>query len=74
MEEYKSEVDMSDFSNVHNYTDDCCTCTICAQCGYRFHRCDDVVRVKQTGDVIHRGCFTDYAEDSIGEMCDVLYF
>lgn len=73
VEEYKDEIDVSEFIK-ENYSYECCTCTVCAQCGYRFYEGDDVVSVKQTGDVVHRECFTDYAEDSINELCDTLYF
>ncbi len=44
--------------------------TICAQCGYRFIRGDIILRVHQTGDMIHKDCFMDYADDNVEEMCD----
>ena len=73
LEEYKEDFDVLKFVEVANYSQDCCTRTICAQCGYRFHKSDDIVRVKQTGDAVHRNCFADYAEDSVSELCDILY-
>ena len=50
------------------FEDNYCGCMICAQCGYRFTKADEAVKVKSTGDVIHRGCFIDYADDNIDEM------
>ena len=37
---------------------------MCAQCGYRFAVGDDVIKVNATGDIIHRDCFIDYADDN----------
>ena len=38
--------------------------TVCAQCGYRFTRGENGFRINQTGDIVHEGCFIDYAEDN----------
>ncbi len=48
--------------------------TVCAQCGYRFARGDEALRVKQTGDVIHVECFMDYTDDNKDELTDILEF
>lgn len=67
------EVGLQELDMHTHYENNCCTSTVCAQCGYRFYVGDDIVRVKQTGDVIHRDCFADYSVDSVSELCDVLY-
>ena len=46
------------------YTDEYCGCSVCTQCGYRFAVGDDVIKVNATGDIIHRDCFIDYADDN----------
>lgn len=48
--------------------------TVCAQCGYRFARGEGALKIRQTGDVIHRECFMDYTDDNKEELCDVLEF
>lgn len=52
------------FDGSAQYTDEYCGCSVCAQCGYRFAAGDDVIKVNATGDVIHRDCFIDYADDN----------
>ena len=42
--------------------------TVCASCGYRFERNDEVYRIHETGDVIHRDCRMEYFEDNIDEF------
>lgn len=42
--------------------------TVCAQCGYRFVRSDEILRVNQTGDLIHKDCWTDYCDDNVEEL------
>lgn len=51
--------EISDFDDVY------VGCCVCAQCGYRFTVGDEVLRVKATGDIVHRDCFIDYADDNI---------
>lgn len=48
--------------------------TVCAQCGYRFARGDEALRIKQTGDVVHSECYIDYTDDNRGELADILEF
>ena len=42
--------------------------TVCAQCGYRFEKGDEVLEINETGDVIHEDCRADYFEDNIEEF------
>ena len=44
--------------------------TICAQCGYKFVDGDEALTVKGTSDVIHKGCWMDYSEDNVDELCE----
>ena len=39
--------------------------TACAQCGYRLISGDSVLRIHETGDVIHRDCWMDYFEENM---------
>ena len=48
--------------------------TVCAQCGYRFARGDEALRVKATGDIIHRECLMDYTEDNMNELTEEIDF
>ena len=48
--------------------------TVCAQCGYRFVKGDEAVMVKDTGDVIHKGCWFDYTDDNMQEMTQEIDF
>ena len=43
-----------------------CRNTGCAQCGYRF--------VKETGDIIHKGCWYDYTDDNVSELTEEMEF
>lgn len=43
-------------------------CTVCAQCGYRFAKYDDAIRVNCTGDVIHKDCWMEYSDDNIDQL------
>jgi len=45
-----------------------CTSAVCAMCGYRFEKYDDVIMVKGTGDAIHRDCWMDYSDENMGEL------
>ena len=36
----------------------------CAACGFAVHEEDDSVTVSDTGDLIHRACWEDYAADN----------
>ena len=42
--------------------------TFCAQCGYRFVRGDEILRLNHSRDLIHRDCFIDYCDDNIDEL------
>lgn len=48
--------------------------TVCAQCGYRFTRGDEALRIKETGDIVHSECYIDYADDNIDELAEKLEF
>lgn len=48
--------------------------TVCAQCGYRFVKGDEALRIKQTGDIIHSDCFIDYNEDNAEELAEKFEF
>ena len=48
--------------------------TVCAQCGYRFTKGDDAIRIRQTGDIIHTDCFIDYSEDNREELTEEFEF
>jgi hypothetical protein len=48
--------------------------TVCAQCGYRFIKGDEALRIKQTGDIIHSDCFIDYSEDNREELSEEFEF
>ena len=56
------------YSNRYDAYSGCAT--ICAQCGYRFVKGDEALVVKQTQDVIHKGCWMDYGEDNMDELCE----
>lgn len=47
-------------------------CTVCAQCGYRFTKFDDAVRVNDTGDVIHKECWMEYSDENINLLSTVV--
>lgn len=57
-----------------NHTDFSGHITVCAQCGYRFVSGERALWFKETGDIVHRDCFADYAEDNIGEFTDEISF
>lgn len=57
-----------------NYLDFGGFSTICAQCGYRFIKGDEALRVKETGDIIHRECYMDYTDDNVTELTDSIEF
>lgn len=40
----------------------------CAVCGYALLCGDDVMEVYETGDMIHRDCWCDYAEEAIADF------
>lgn len=44
----------------------------CVYCGYPILRGEDKLRVEATGDIIHRKCWNDYAEDNVDELCTPL--
>lgn len=48
--------------------------TVCAQCGYRFIKGDDALRIRQTGDIIHESCWMDYADDNVSELSEDVEF
>lgn len=58
----------------NDYTDFSGHMTVCAQCGYRFVDGDEALRVRQTGDIIHRDCWMDYTEDNREELSDIIDF
>lgn len=46
----------------------------CMYCGYDIVSDDEGLRVDANGDTIHRGCWQDYAEDNLFELCSPLSF
>lgn len=62
------DYEATELESLRTIEDNFCTQTVCAGCGYRFVKGDDAVKVKQTGDVVHRECWVDYANDSIDTM------
>lgn len=48
--------------------------TVCAHCGYRFVSGERALWIKQTGDVVHRDCFSDYTEDNIEDFTQEVGF
>ncbi len=40
----------------------------CAACGYALLFGDDVMEIYATGDMIHRDCWCDYAEEAIADF------
>ncbi len=54
-----------DVGGLSDYDDEYCGCTVCAQCSYRFVKGDDVLKIRITGDIIHKDCFIDYADDNM---------
>ena len=57
-----------------NYLDFGGRSTVCAQCGYGFVKGDEALRIKETGDIIHRECYMDYTDDNIDELSEPLEF
>ena len=51
-----------------------CRNTVCAQCGYRFVKGDEALMVKETGDIIHKGCWYDYTDDNVSELTEEMEF
>ena len=47
------------------------TYTLCAQCGFEICPEDAVLRILSTGDLIHRDCWNDYAEDNADDFTEV---
>lgn len=47
-------------------------CEKCDYCGYPILLGEEKLRVDSTGDVIHRKCWNDYAEDNTDELCTPL--
>ena len=56
------------------YATGICHNTVCAQCGYRFVSGDEALRVKETGDIIHKGCWMDYSDDHMNELAEEMDF
>lgn len=48
--------------------------TVCAQCGYRFISGDEAMKILQTGDIVHRDCWIDYADDYSDELTEKIDF
>ncbi len=48
--------------------------TLCAQCGYRFVRGDEALKIHETGDIVHYECLMDYTEDNVDTLCDKIDF
>ncbi len=48
--------------------------TVCAWCGYRFERGDEALRVKDTGDIIHKDCWMEYSDDNVQELTSEIEF
>ena len=48
--------------------------TVCAQCGYRFTRGDEALRIKETGDIVHNDCYVDYMDDNMAELVEKMEF
>lgn len=48
--------------------------TVCAQCGYRFERGDEALRIKETGDIVHNDCYVDYMDDNVTELAESMEF
>lgn len=48
--------------------------TVCAQCGYRFVSGEKALWIKQTGDIVHGDCFSDYTEDNVSEFTKEIDF
>lgn len=44
----------------------------CMYCGYPIERGEEKAKVLTTGDVIHKTCWIDYAEDNFDELCTLL--
>ena len=44
----------------------------CDYCGYPIVRGEEKLRVDSTGDIIHRKCWSDYAEDNTDSLCTPL--
>ena len=53
---------------IDDFTASRCHITACAQCGYRLIKGDSVLRVNETGDVIHRDCWIDYFDENMEEF------
>lgn len=43
--------------------------TICEYCGRKIRYGQERLLVETTSDVIHRRCWTDYAEENVDELC-----
>ncbi len=57
--------DESSYSPSHNEK--------CMYCGFEIFDTDDVLKVIPTGDIIHKKCWIDYAEDNIYDICEEYY-
>ncbi len=66
--EVQEEYDFED----RDFGEEFCGCSVCAQCGYRFARSDDVLEVHETGDLVHKECFIDYADDNVNTLASVI--
>lgn len=44
----------------------------CAYCGYDIGFGEETAKVNCTEDIIHRRCWSDYAEDNFYELCEVI--
>ncbi len=64
------EFDEMSCMDERNFDDNYSTCTVCAQCGYRFSKYDEAIRIKSTDDVIHRDCWIDYSDENVNELCE----
>ncbi len=62
---------------MEEFYNDCCAhdeysgedCERCMYCGYHILPGEEAVTVNYTGDLIHKKCWNDYADDNISELC-----
>lgn len=44
----------------------------CVYCGYEILDDERCLKVNDTGDIIHRKCWNDYADDNVADLCEEL--
>ena len=60
------------FSTPDIFEDPECKCDKCMYCGYDIERGEEKVMVDANGDILHRRCWQEYAEDNFYELCHML--